>query len=103
MGVLMSGSILVGVLNIVLAAVLLVVYRGVFSRTRASFSLALLFFALAFLAQNVLVVYAFVTMMSLVPAPSIPISSESAFLRPWASGRCFGPRPARTDRVWKMA
>ena len=66
MGVLMSGSILVGVLNIVLAAVLLVVYRGVFSRTRAPFSLALLFFALAFLAQNVLVVYAFVTMMSLV-------------------------------------
>ncbi len=72
MGVIMSVSILVGALNIVLAAVLFVVYRGVYSRTRAPFSFALLLVALAFLAQNVLVVYAFVTMMSLVPSALDP-------------------------------
>jgi len=72
MGVLMSVSILVGALNIVLAALMLVVYRGVYSRTKASFSFVLLLVALAFLAQNVLVVYAFVTMMSLVPSALDP-------------------------------
>ena len=72
MGVMMSATILVAALNIVFASVLLVVYRGVYSRTRAPFSLALLLVALAFLAQNVLVVYAFVTMMSLVPSALDP-------------------------------
>ena len=43
------------------------VYRGVYARTKAPFTLALLLFAAAFLAQNVLVVYSFATMMSIVP------------------------------------
>ena len=63
----MTASIAVGLVNIVLAALLLVVYRGVYARTKAPFTLALLVFAAAFLAQNALVVYSFVTMMSLVP------------------------------------
>ena len=64
---LMTASILVGLINIGLAAALLVVYRGVYARTKAPFTLALLLFAAAFLAQNVLVVYSFATMMSIVP------------------------------------
>ena len=63
----MTASIAVGLVNIVLAALLLVVYRGVYARTKAPFTLALLVFAAAFLAQNALVVYSFVTMMSIVP------------------------------------
>jgi hypothetical protein len=67
MSELMTASILVGLVNIVLAALLLVVYLGVYARTKAPFTLALLLFAAAFLAQNALVVYSFVTMLSIVP------------------------------------
>jgi len=67
MSEMMTASILVGLINIGLAAALLVVYRGVYARTKAPFTLALLLFAAAFLAQNVLVVYSFATMMSIVP------------------------------------
>ena len=64
---LMIGSIAVGAANVVLAGLLLTVYRGVYARTRARFSLALVLFAVAFVAQNVLMVYSLVTMMALVP------------------------------------
>ena len=68
----MIGSIFLGAVNIVLASILLVVYRGVYARTKASFTLALLLFATAFLVQNALVVYSFVTMMALVPSALDP-------------------------------
>lgn len=64
---LMIASILVGVANVALASILLVVYRGVYARTKAPFTVALLLFAAAFLVQNALVVYSFVTMMAIVP------------------------------------
>lgn len=70
--VLMIGSIAVGIANIALALVLLVVYAGVYGRTKAPFSFALLLFAGAFLAQNVLVVYSYSTMMPIVPAALDP-------------------------------
>ncbi len=63
----MMGSIVVGSANAVLAAVLLIVYRGVYAKTRAPFSFALLLFAAAFLAHNALAVYSYLTMMFLVP------------------------------------
>lgn len=64
---LMIGSIVVGAANIILALLLLGVYGGVYGRTRAPFTLALLLFAAAFLAQNILVVYSYVMMMPIVP------------------------------------
>lgn len=72
MSELMTASIVVGLANIVLAALLLMMYRGVYARTKAPFTLALLLFAAAFLAQNALVVYAFVTMVSIVPGALDP-------------------------------
>lgn len=63
----MVGSIVVGVVNSVLAAALLAVYGNVYAKTKAPFTLALLVFAAAFLLHNALVVYAFVTMMELMP------------------------------------
>jgi hypothetical protein len=72
MGEMMIASILVGGVNIVLASLLLVVYRGVYARTKAPFTLALLLFAAAFLAQNALIVYSYVTMMSIVPGALDP-------------------------------
>src|SRR5947208_10982011 len=68
----MIASIVVGGLNVVLASVLLFVYRGVYVRTKAPFTLALLLFATAFLVQNAIVVYSFVTMMSIVPGALDP-------------------------------
>lgn len=72
MAEMMIASIVVGVLNIALASGLLIVYRGVFARTKAPFTLALCLFATAFLAHNAVVVYSFVTMMSLVPSALDP-------------------------------
>jgi len=68
----MIASILVGGVNIVLASILLLVYRGVYARTKASFTLALLLFATAFLVQNALVVYSFISMISIVPGALDP-------------------------------
>lgn len=72
MSQLMIASIFVGLVNIVLAAILLVVYRGVYARTKAPFTLALLLFASAFLVQNLLVVYSFSKMMTIVPTELDP-------------------------------
>lgn len=69
---LMMLSIGVGVANIALALGLLVIYGGIYAGTKARFTLALLAFAVAFLAQNALVVYSYVTMMPIVPAAMNP-------------------------------
>lgn len=68
----MMGSIVVGSANVILAGILMALYGGVYTRTKAPFSLALLFFAAAFLAHNALVVYAYVTMMDILPGPMNP-------------------------------
>ncbi len=70
--VFMTGSIVVGAANIVLALLLLGVYGRVYGRTKAPFTLALLIFAAAFLAQNALIVYAYTTMMGYVAEPLDP-------------------------------
>jgi len=69
---LMIATIVLAGVNVILASILLVVYRGVYARTKASFTLALLLFAHAFLAQNLLVAYSFVTMMAIVPTALDP-------------------------------
>src|SRR5439155_24704530 len=61
-------GIAVGCAKIYLAVSLFTVYHVVYARTKAAFRLALLLFALAFLAQIVLMVYSLITMMALVPS-----------------------------------
>ncbi len=68
----MELSLVVGVVNIGLTGVLLLLYRRVYAQTRASFSLALLAFAGAFLLQNVLVVVSYLQTMPLIPEPLSP-------------------------------
>jgi len=63
--VLMMGSIVVGVINAVLATALLGVYGVLYRKTKSAFTLALLMFASAFLLQNLLAVYAYAAMMPL--------------------------------------
>jgi hypothetical protein len=68
----MEGSVILGVANIGLTAVLFALYRQVYSATKAAFSLALLLFAGAFVVQNLLVVYSYLATMPLIPDPLSP-------------------------------
>ncbi len=62
------GTCVVGSANIALTLALVGVYAGVYKRMRTPFTVALLSFSGAFLLQNGLVVYAYATMMPLIPA-----------------------------------
>ncbi len=62
----------VAVLNVALAAALAGLYARIYARTRAPFTLGLVLFALAFLAQNLLVAYSYGTMMPLFDATLVP-------------------------------
>ena len=68
----MQASLIVGVANIALTAVLFALYRRVYAQTKAAFSLALIAFAGAFLLQNILVVYSYLATMPLIPEPLSP-------------------------------
>lgn len=68
----MDASIVIGVLNIGLTAVLFGIYRRVYAQTKASFSLALVAFAGAFVVQNLLVVYSYLATMPLIPETLSP-------------------------------
>ena len=63
----MDLSLILGVGNIGLTVVLFGLYRRVYAQTRASFSLALVMFAGAFVLQNLLVVYSYLATMPLIP------------------------------------
>lgn len=69
---LMVGSIVVGVANAALSVVLLALYGRTLQSTKAPFTVALLVFAAAFLLQNLLVIYSYVTMMPIVPYAMMP-------------------------------
>ena len=68
----MEASLTVGVVNIALTGILFAVYRQIYARTKATFSLALIAFAGAFLLQNLLVVYSYLATMPLIPEPLSP-------------------------------
>lgn len=63
----MDASVVLGVVNIGLTAVLFSLYRRIYAQTRAVFSLGLLAFAGAFVVQNILVVYSYLATMPLIP------------------------------------
>ena len=63
---LMLATIAVAFVNMALALALVVVYARVYARTKAPFTVGLMVFALAFLAQNALVAYAYLSMMPLI-------------------------------------
>ena len=70
--VFMLGTLAVSGANAFLAGTLLVVYRGIYARTKAPFSIALIVFAAAFLAHNLLVMYSLGSMMAIVPSAMDP-------------------------------
>ena len=77
----MEASLAVGVLNIGLTGILFVVYRRVYDQTKASFSLALIAFAGAFLLQNLLVVYSYLATMPLIPDGALAVPLRHRGLR----------------------
>jgi len=66
------GGLVVAVLNAALASALVAVYGGVYGKTKAPFTLALLVFGVAFLLQNLLVLYSYATMMVEMPPVLTP-------------------------------
>lgn len=68
----MEGSLVLAAVNIGLAIALLALYRRVYRQTRAEFTLALIVFALAFLLQNLLVLYSYSASMPLIPDSLAP-------------------------------
>ncbi len=69
---LMTGCLGMSAVNIGLTAALVRVYGGVFKRMQTPFTFGLVLFGAAFLIQNGLVLYAYGTMMPLIPAALDP-------------------------------
>lgn len=69
---LMEASVVLGLVSIVLAGVLFVLYRRLYASTRTGFGLALLVFAGAFVVQSGLIVYSYLATMPLIPASFAP-------------------------------
>ncbi len=70
--VLMWSSVAVAVVNMALALALVVVYARVYRKTKAPFTGGLILFSAAFLAQNALVAYAYLSMMPVIAADLTP-------------------------------
>jgi hypothetical protein len=64
---LMEASVALGLVSIVLAGALFVLYRRLYAHTRTGFGVALLVFAGAFVMQSGLTVYSYLAAMPLIP------------------------------------
>ncbi|MGD0587357.1 MAG: hypothetical protein ABSA63_00965 [Thermoplasmata archaeon] len=69
---LMDASVILGVVSIVLAGMLFVLYRKLYAQTRTGFGLALLVFAAAFVIQSGLTVYSYLASMPIIPDSFAP-------------------------------
>lgn len=68
----MEASVVLGLVSIILAGVLVVLYRRLYAHTRSEFGLALLIFAGAFVVQSALVVYSYLATMPIIPDAFAP-------------------------------
>ena len=68
----MIAALGVGVVDVALSAALVSVYARNYAKVRAPFTLGLILFAAFFFAQNLLAVYAYLTMMEFVPPALAP-------------------------------
>jgi hypothetical protein len=69
---LMEASVVLGLVSIVLAGGLFLLYRRLYAHTRTGFGLALLVFAGAFVVQSALTVYSYLATMPLIPDSFAP-------------------------------
>ena len=68
----MMATVLVAGVDAALSAGLLAIYARSFTKVRAPFTIGLIMFSLFFLAQNLLAVYAYFTMMEIFPSALAP-------------------------------
>jgi hypothetical protein len=68
----MEASVVLGLVSIVLAAGLFLLYRRIYAQTRTGFGLALLVFAGAFVVQSALTVYSYLAAMPIIPDSFAP-------------------------------
>ena len=68
----MEGSVVLGVVSIVLAGVLFALYRRLYASTPSGFGLALLVLAGAFVVQSALTVYSYLAAMPIIPDSFAP-------------------------------
>jgi hypothetical protein len=69
---LMQASVALGLVSIVLAGGLFVMYRRIYADTKTGFGLALLVFAGAFVVQSALTVYSYLAAMPIIPDSFAP-------------------------------
>ncbi|MCI4361793.1 MAG: hypothetical protein L3J77_01160 [Thermoplasmata archaeon] len=69
---LMDASVALGLVSIVLAGGLFLLYRRIYAQTRTGFGLALLVFAGAFVVQSGLTVYSYLAAMPIIPDSFAP-------------------------------
>jgi hypothetical protein len=69
---LMEASVALGLVSIVLAGGLFVLYRRIYRDTKTGFGLALLIFAGAFVVQSALTVYSYLATMPIIPDSFAP-------------------------------
>lgn len=72
MEIMMEVAVVFAVLNIAVLAVLLYFYSRIAVKTRATYSIGLLIFALFLLAHNLLTVYSYLAMAPLFGVEAIP-------------------------------
>jgi len=68
----MEASVALGLVSIVLAGGLFLLYRRIYTQTRTGFGLALLVFAGAFVVQSALTVYSYLAAMPIIPDSFAP-------------------------------
>ncbi len=72
MSLLMNASTLVSVLNVAVLLILFVIYAKIYVKSRAVFTIGLMFFTVMLMLHNLIAVYAYLAMASLYPDELLP-------------------------------
>lgn len=72
MSLLMNASTLVSVLNVAVLLILLVIYAKTYVKSKAVFTIGLMFFTVMLMLHNLIAVYAYLVMAPLYPDELLP-------------------------------
>jgi len=72
MNLLMNASTVVSVLNVAVLLILFVIYAKIYVKSRAVFTIGLMFFTVMLMLHNLIAVYAYLVMSPLYPDELLP-------------------------------
>jgi len=72
MSLLMNASTVVSVLNVAVLLILFVIYAKIYVKSRAVFTIGLMFFTVMLMLHNLIAVYAYLVMAPLYPDELLP-------------------------------